>query len=56
MKKELQSICKKKGGMAPSKQTIPPIPSASVLLPKTSKLIPEAGCGQSPRKAVNTGP
>lgn len=26
------------------------IPSALIVLPKKSSLIPEAGCGQSPRK------
>jgi hypothetical protein len=37
-----------------SKQTIPLIPSASVLLPEIPSLIPEAGCGQSPLKAIHT--
>ena len=32
------------------------IPSALVLLPENPSLIPEAGCGQRPQKAMDTMP
>ncbi len=34
----------------PDALTLHLIPSAFIVLPKLSSLIPEAGCGQSPRK------